>query len=59
MKTEFIKLNIGWNAEPNVPHVRIEPNGSDLVVSFDMNPFQFPQFKEDDIGRLTFKNCWR
>ena len=54
---EFIKLNDGWNAEPNAPDPCIKINGTDLVVSFLMGYFQFEECSEDDIGVLTFHNC--
>jgi hypothetical protein len=59
MKTTFTKLNDDWNAEPNAPDPKIEVMGNDLLLSFSLNPFQFPQFEEDDVGVIRFKNCSR
>ena len=59
MKTTFTKLNIDWNAEPNAPSPKVEVWEHDVVLSFLMNPFRYPQFKEEDIGQLRFRNCWR
>ncbi len=59
MKTQFIKLNRNWNAEPNAPEPQVAVIGSDLYLSFDLNAFQFRHFEEGDIGQLRFKNCWR
>jgi len=57
--TTFRQLNEGWNAEPNAPAPRVTVEGQDVVVSFFMNPFQFPQFKQEDVGRLRFSSCGR
>ena len=34
-------------------------DGSDLLVTFYLNSFQFPQFSLGDIGRLRFIRCQR
>lgn len=57
--TDFRRLNIGWNAEPNAPDPQISANGGDVLLSFLMNPFQFPDFSEDDRGTLRFVGCAR
>jgi len=54
MKTTFYQLNHGWNAEPNAPHPAIEVQGEDILLNFLVNPFQFPDFLEDEIGVLRF-----
>jgi len=59
MKTVFTKLNKGWNAEPNAPKPTVGVRGTDVVLSFLLNPFQFPEYKEGDIGTLRFEGCWR
>jgi hypothetical protein len=38
MSTEFVKLNNGWNAEPNAPDERIGISGADLSLEFTVNP---------------------
>ncbi len=55
----FRQLNHGWNAEPNAPNPETEWCGNDLRLKFHMNPFQFPEFDEDDMGVITFKECAR
>ncbi len=57
--TIFHQLNKGWNAEPNAPEPRVSVEGEDVIVTFLMNPFLFPQFKEEDIGLLRFISCKR
>jgi hypothetical protein len=57
--TEFRQLNHGWNAEPNAPDTQMSVNGTDVLLSFLMNPFQFPEFSEDDRGTLRFSGCAR
>ena len=59
MTTEFINLNSDWNAEPNSPREKMAIQGSDIILSFFMNPHQFPQFNQGQSGRLRFTNCWR
>ena len=58
-ETTFTKLNDGWNAEPNAPHPHVRRRNADLVLEFYMNPWQFPEYNEEDIGILTLTNCWR
>ncbi len=57
--TTFRKLNEGWNAEPNAPDPRVKVEGRDVVVSFLMNPFRFPQSSPENVGRLRFLSCQR
>src|SRR5437763_1705683 len=59
MHTRFIKLNDGWNAEPNAPAPIVHRAGNDLAVDFRLNPFQLKRFSAGDRGRLIFHNCWR
>jgi len=57
--TTFHQLNHGWNAEPNAPEPKVEVQAGDVVVTFLLNPFQFPQFSPDDLGRIRFLSCLR
>jgi hypothetical protein len=57
--TTFQQLNEGWNADPNAPQPRVGLEGKDLVLSFLLNPLQFPQFTLDDLGILRFIECQR
>ena len=56
---EFIQLNHAWNAEPNAPDPHVSVVGSDVLVTFYVNAFRFPQFAEDTTATLRFKNCER
>lgn len=55
----FKQLNHGWNAEPNAPTPVIRRDGADIVLRFILNPFQFKQFQEEDVGALRFSDCVR
>lgn len=57
--TTFLQLNVGWNAEPNAPDPCVVVDDRDVVVTFLMNPFQFPEFTVEDVGRLRFHSCSR
>ena len=59
MNTRFVKLSDEWNAEPNAPAPVVARSGNDVILEFDLNPFQFRKFSEGDRGRLVFRNCWR
>ena len=59
MRTTFHQLNNGWNAEPNAPDPKIEWLGENLRVTFFMNPFQFADYREGDIGEILFEDCSR
>ncbi|MBX9802356.1 MAG: hypothetical protein K2Y04_06255 [Caulobacteraceae bacterium] len=45
MTSRFIKLNDGWNADPNAPNERVDLHGHELSLSFNLNRFQFPAQK--------------
>lgn len=55
----FQQLNRGWNAEPNAPSPNVEVAGQDILLRFSLNPFQYPEFKEYDVGVLRFRGCSR
>ena len=57
--TSFVQLNDGWNAEPNAPDPRAKVDGVDLVLSFWLNTWKFPRYKEGDVGMLRFRRCSR
>ncbi len=57
MRTDFVQLNFGWNAEPNAPEPQIKVVGSDLLLSFSPNPWQFPEYEGVDTLTLRFKGC--
>jgi hypothetical protein len=59
MVTRFLKINDGWNAEPNAPHQLVSRSGNDVVLEFDLNAFRYKRFSEGDRGRLLFRRCWR
>ena len=56
---EFIRLNKGWNAEPNAPNPQIDIIQDNLVLSFLMNPYQYDGYKDGDIGFILFKNVFK
>ena len=56
---EFKQLNTDWNAHPNGPDPEVSVIGSNVTISFFLNNYLYNQFKEDDKGVLTFKNCSR
>jgi hypothetical protein len=55
----FRRLNEGWNAEPNAPHPQVTLSGTDILVEFFLNPFQYRQFGLDDRGIIRFSDCSR
>jgi len=59
MKVTFCKLNEGWNADPNVPEPSVEVQDEDVLLKFFVNPWEFPEFKEDETGLLRFVGCKR
>lgn len=54
---KFEQLNVGWNAEPNSPELKIEVVNNDVVIEFYLNTFMFESFLEGNKGRLVFHNC--
>jgi hypothetical protein len=59
MKSKFTKLNIGWNAEPNVAVPKCSVENDCLIVRFKLNPYLYPEFSYGDIGVLRFEECSR
>jgi len=55
----FTQLNKGWNAEPNAPDPKVTVAGTDVLLEFFLNPYQFPQFGDDDRGIIRFSGCAR
>jgi hypothetical protein len=59
MALSFIRLNDGWNAEPNAPGESARIDGRDVLLDFAVNAFRYREFNEDDKGGLRFVNCSR
>jgi len=59
MPTIFKTLSNEWNAEPNAPNPIVEADGSKIVLSFGLNSFKYPRFRETDRGKIVFNDCWR
>ena len=57
--TIFRQLNHEWNADPNAPIPQVVVENGDLILTFRMNRFLFPQFRKGDIGKIRFINCFR
>jgi len=57
--TEFIKLNNGWNAEPKAPLPTFALEGTQLVLTFLPNPWEYRDVRQGDRGELVFSGCWR
>lgn len=57
MNIEFERLNNGWDPEPNAPEEEITVSGSDVMISFLLNPFLSGDYKEGDRAALTFHDC--
>jgi hypothetical protein len=59
MTTTFLKLNEGWNADPNAPCPEVHVEGDVVFLRFFVNYFTYPAFSKDDVGVLRFDDCWR
>ena len=59
-KLTFIRLNDGWNAEPNAPEPRVAVATSTVSVNFLLNPWAY-EADEEEVGILSFDGCrsWR
>jgi len=55
----FIRLNNGWNAEPNAPDESVRVYGQDVLLQFEINAFQIQEFNECEMGALRFVNYSR
>ena len=59
MFRKFEQLNVGWNADPNVPEPRVTLENGDVLLSFALNSFIFDRFKLGERGTLRFTGCSR
>ena len=59
-EVQFLKLNEGWNAEPNAPEPEVQVNGTSVALQFFLNPFEH-EAGPNERGLLTFSSCsrWR
>lgn len=55
----FEQLNIGWNAEPNAPDLKITVADTDVVIEFYLNDFAYENFSKEDKARIIFHNCYQ
>jgi hypothetical protein len=55
----FHQLNVGWNADPNVPEPKVTRAGHDVLLEFNVSPFQFQNFRLWEQGVLRFLDCER
>ena len=55
----FMRLNEGWNAEPNAPDLRPERAGETLMAHMALNAILYPAFAEGREITLRFAGCAR
>lgn len=57
---KFQRLNLDWNADPNVPAEEVRATDSEVELRFRLNGFIYPA-DQGRSGRLVFSNCasWR
>ncbi|MBQ8836947.1 MAG: hypothetical protein IJ002_05520 [Clostridia bacterium] len=55
---QFERINLGWNAEPNSPHLQVLMDGNNVVVEFVLYAIhKYKGFQESAKARITFKEC--
>lgn len=56
-----MRLNWGWNAEPNAPDERVAADGIDIVLEFNLNHLLYPTFADGQRGHIRFRAAsqWR
>jgi hypothetical protein len=56
----FKRLHDGWNAEPNAPAPNVTVRGSEVQLTFFLNPFAY-EASDGERGCLIFERCsmWR
>jgi hypothetical protein len=54
VNVRFTQLNKGWNAEPNAPYLRITSDGTNVSLSFFVNPYLYDTFREGEVGAIRF-----
>ncbi|BDD03879.1 hypothetical protein [Aureibacter tunicatorum] len=56
---KFEKINIDWSPEPNAPYQTLFKNSKNLELIFYLNPFIHKNINDDDIGIISFNNCFK
>lgn len=54
-----MKINKEWNADPNVPNPQIDIFECNLLLSFNMNSYQYNKYNDGDIGFIVFKDVMK
>src|SRR5690349_17786266 len=56
----FLRLNEGWNAEPNAPLPTVQVEGASVMLRFGLNPWA-DEATLNERGMLSFRDCseWR
>jgi len=57
MGIKFHRLNRSWNAEPNAPNEKIYIDQSSLFLEFNVNPWEYSGFAENERVTLKFISC--
>jgi len=57
VRTEFTKLNEGWNAEGGAPYPEVHRDESGLRLAFFLRAGG--EIRDYDRGELLFPKCWR
>lgn len=58
-RTEFKRLNLDWNAEPNAPDVNVAVHDEDVWLRFHPNPYIYSDYADVDYLTLQFSRCSR
>lgn len=54
----FERINLGWNAEPNSPHLQVWTDGDSVVAEFTLySRHKYKGFPDNAKARITFKEC--
>jgi len=54
---EFIRLNDGWNAEPNAPEPHTALDGTTLILNMRPNPYLYQSFRNVETIQVGFADC--
>lgn len=53
----FTQLNIGWNAEPNAPGLKLTHHADCFAMTIKPNAYLFPKFERVAIISVRFYDC--
>src|SRR5688500_12817148 len=56
-RVDYIQITTDWNADPVSPEIKLNIDGSDLVMDIYLNHYVFDKYRNGDKVKIRFKSC--